>query len=427
MVRLSIFGLGYVGLVHAIGFALLGHEVIGYDIDEVKISRLSAGRPTIVEKGIEAHLKRALESGNIRFERSPERAVLESDVTFIAVGTPSAPDGSQDLRYVISSSQTIGRLIGEKGGWHLVVVKSTVLPGTTDGIVRETIESASKRKAFIDFGLASNPEFLREGSAFQDFFKPDRIVIGVRDEKSEEMMMRIYEKIDAPKIVVDPVSAELVKYASNAFLAVKLSFANEMAEMCKALGVDCHRVLHIVGMDHRISQHYFKAGLGFGGSCLPKDLRALIKAFESKGIRPRILPAALEVNERQIDRAISILAKHLGGIYGKRIAVLGLSFKPGTDDVRESRGVMLAKRLAEEGAVVTVHDPVAMENARSLLGSLVRYAPSAQAAVDGSDAVVIATEWEEYENVSYAGKIVVDGRRVERARREASIYEGLAW
>lgn len=422
-----MFGLGYVGLVHAVGFALLGHEVIGYDVDEDKMSKLATGRPTIVEKDIEVYLKRAIDSGNLKFERSPAKAVLESDITFIAVGTPSAPDGSQDLRYIVSAAESIGKALREKGSWHLVAVKSTVIPGTTDGIVKGTLEVNSGKRAYEDFGIAANPEFLREGSAFHDFFKPDRIVIGVRDERSRDALLRVYEKIEAEKIVMDPVSAELVKYASNAFLAVKLSFANELSELCKALGVDCHRVLKVVGMDHRIGQHYFKAGLGFGGSCLPKDVRALIRFFESKGVEPLILPAALRINDRQIDRVVSLLTKHLGSLSGKRIVVLGLSFKPGTDDVRESRGILLARRLLEHGAAVIVHDPVAMENARRLLGESVEYAEEAQKAVDEADAIVIATEWEDYEKISYVGKIVVDGRRIEKARREASVYEGLAW
>jgi UDPglucose 6-dehydrogenase len=282
-------------------------------------------------------------------------------------------------------------------------------------------------KAFKDFGVASNPEFLREGSALKDFFKPDRVVLGVRDERSRDTLLKLYEPIEAPKIVTTPKVAELAKYASNLFLAVRISLANEVGNLCKALGVDCYEVLGIVGLDHRIGKHYLRAGLGFGGSCLPKDVRAFIKVAESLGVQARIARAALEVNEEQPRRAVELLEKHMGSLKGRRIGVLGLAFKPGTDDVRESRALDVIRLLLEKGAEVYANDPKALDNARRLLGDKVKLVENPQELIDTVEAVVIATEWSEYENLDYRGKIVVDGRRVERARRTAKVYEGLCW
>lgn len=425
--RVSVVGLGYVGLVHAVGFANLGLKVVGYDIDESKINRLSRGEPTIYEEGLEDALRRALDNGNLRFTRDIGEAVVGSDVTFITVGTPSLPDGSVDLSQVESAARGIGRALKLKKSWHLVVVKSTVPPGTTEGLVRRVLEEESGLRAFHDFGLAANPEFLREGSALRDFFKPDRIVVGVRDDRSRDTLLSVYEGIEAPRVITTPTAAELAKYASNVFLAVRVSLVNEIGNLCKILGVDSYEVLRIVGLDHRIGPYYLKPGLGFGGSCLPKDLRAFIRIAESLGLNARIARAALEVNMEQPRRAISLLEKHLGELRGRRIGVLGLAFKPGTDDIRESKALEVIEILLEKGAVVYAHDPKAMEKAREKLGDRVILVEDPQKLVDSVEAVVIATEWPEYENLSYKGKIVVDGRRVEKARREALVYEGLAW
>jgi UDPglucose 6-dehydrogenase len=425
--RISVVGLGYVGLIHAVGFANLGYRVLGYDVDRVKVEKLRRGSPTIYEPGLEEYLTRALSSGALEFTDNIEDAVLGSDVTFITVGTPSLPDGSVDLSQVASAARGVGRALRLKRGWHLVVVKSTVPPGTTEGLVAGILEEESGMKAFKDFGVASNPEFLREGSALRDFFKPDRVVLGVRDERSRDTLLKLYEPIEAPKIVTTPKVAELAKYASNLFLAVRVSLANEVGVVCKALGVDCYEVLGIVGLDHRIGGHYLRAGLGFGGSCLPKDVRAFIRLAESLGVQARIARAALEVNEEQPRRAVELLEKHMGSLKGRRIGVLGLAFKPGTDDVRESRALDVIRLLLEKGAEVYANDPKALDNARRLLGDKVKLVENPQELVDAVEAVIIATEWSEYENLDYRGKIVVDGRRVEGARRTAKVYEGLCW
>ncbi|MEM2223466.1 MAG: UDP-glucose/GDP-mannose dehydrogenase family protein [Acidilobaceae archaeon] len=425
--HISIFGLGYVGQVHAVGFALLNYRVVGFDVDDGKLRELSRGAPTVYEEGLSEGLRRALESRMLEFTSDPIMAVTSTNVTFITVGTPNRSDNTQDLSQVIEAAKIIGEALRVKRSWHLVVVKSTVLPGTTDSIIRRVIEEYSGLRAYSDFGLAVNPEFLREGIALRDFFKPDRIVLGIRDEGSRDHLLKIYEPIDAPKVIVDPVTAEMVKYASNAFLAVKLSFANEIGNICKILGIDSREVLRITGMDHRIGQHYFATGLGFGGSCLPKDLRALIEFTKSLKVEPRILKAALEVNENQVNIALSLLKKHLGSLKNRKVGILGLSFKPGTDDVRESRGLILALRLIDEGAEVHVHDPRALYNAKIILGDKVIYHTDANSMLNYVEAVIIATEWFEYENLDYKNVIVVDGRRIEKARREARVYEGLAW
>jgi len=424
---ISIVGLGYVGIVHAVGFANLGFKVVGYDIDEVKVERFKKGDPVIYEEGLNEYLERALADGKLELTDEIDYAVSGTDVTFVTVGTPSLPDGGVDLSQIISASKAIGRSLKLKDRWHLVVIKSTIPPGVTEGLIARILEEESGMKAFTDFGLAYNPEFLREGRALKDFFKPDRIVIGVRDERSRDVLLDIYKPIEAPKVITTPIVAELSKYASNVFLAVRISLANEIGGVCKALGVDCYEVLNIVGLDHRIGPHYLRAGLGFGGSCLPKDLKAFIKIAEKLGVKARIAKAALDVNEEQPRKVIKLLEKHLGDLKDRRIGVLGLAFKPGTDDVRESRGLEVVRLLLERGAEVYVNDPKAMEKVKGVLEDQVKLIPSPQDLVDSVEAIIIATEWPEYENLDYRGKIVIDGRRIEKARREARVYEGLCW
>jgi len=421
-VRVSIFGLGYVGVVHAVGLAYLGHRVIGYDVDFSRSTALRERRLPLYEPGLEDLLRGAQE--RIEISGDPVEAVVRSDLTMISVGTPSAPDGSADLSYVRKAVETVGEGIRAKGSKHLIVIKSTVPPGTVQAM-RRFLEGMGLRYG-VDFDLASNPEFLREGSAVEDFLKPDRIVIGVWSRWAEDMLLELYRGIEAPKIVTDPTTAEFVKYVSNIFLAIKISFSNEVGDLCKAMGVDSYEVFKIVGMDKRIGQSFFRSGLGFGGSCLPKDLRAWIRFAETLGHRARIAEAAYEVNRERPRKALELLKKHLGSLRGRRIGVLGLSFKPNTDDIRESRGIEVAKLLIEEGAEVYVSDPAAMPNAKKILGERVAYIEDPQKLVESVEAVVIATEWPQYQELDYRGKIVVDGRRIEKAR-EAKIYEGMTW
>jgi UDPglucose 6-dehydrogenase len=425
MASLAVVGLGYVGLIHAVGFTLIGHRVVGYDVNRAVVESLRRGRPHIYEPGLEEALRKALESGRLKFTDSLEDAVAESEAAFIAVGTPSAPDGSADLSQVEAAARAVGRAMRGKK-WYLVVVKSTVPPGTTESLVAGAVAEESGAELGVGFSVASNPEFLREGTALEDFFKPDRVVIGAGDEKAASFLLEVYRPIEAPKIVMKPREAELVKYVSNVFLALKISFANEVGLLAKRLGVDTYRVFEAVGLDRRIGPHYFGAGLGFGGSCFPKDLRAYIKLGERLGVDLHIAKASYVVNEYMLQYAVELLEKHLRDLRGRKIGVLGLAFKPNTDDVRESRGVELAKILVARGATVYVHDPVAMEKAKVALGNAVVYVKDPQSLIDNTDAVVIATAWPQYEELNYTNTIVIDGRRIKKAR-EAKIYEGIAW
>ncbi len=420
--KISILGCGYVGAVTGACFAELGNDVILVDIDSAKVEAINTGRSPIYEPGlgdlVAKNLTRIVATTDTR------RAVQETDITFIAVGTPSRPDGSIDLAYIESACRDIGRVLKEKESFHTVVVKSTVLAGTTEGIVKRTLEEASGKTALRDFGLGSNPEFLREGSALTDFFEPDRIVIGVADDRSKAILDKLYSSFGCPKLCTTIPVAEMIKYVSNAFLATKISFANEIGNLCKKMGIDTAEVFAGVGMDARINPAFFRSGIGFGGSCFPKDVRALIAQAEEMGVLPKILLSVMAVNEDQPMRLLDLLKKHIPDLRGKRIGVLGLSFKPDTDDIRESRAIPIIDELLEEGASVIAYDPLAIATFRSLFPDI-SYAPSA-AEVLQSDAVLLITEWKEFEGLDYNGKIVIDGRRLPKAAI-GSIYEGVCW
>ncbi len=421
--NISIVGSGYVGLVTGIGFAELGNNVIFVDIDKNKLAYINSGKPPIFEHGLEELMQK--NKGRYYGTENYTEAILNSQITFICVGTPSNRDGSINLDYIISASKKIGKALKVKDEFHVVVVKSTVTPGTTEEVVKPILEDLSRKKAFIDFGLAMNPEFLREGSAVKDFFNPDRIVIGVEDERSKKMMNEIYSKFNCPKLFVEIKTAEMIKYAANAFLATKISFANEVGNICKRLGIDAYEVFRGVGLDHRINPAFFRAGIGFGGSCFPKDVRALIAKAREVGEDPKILKAVIDVNEEQPLRLIQLLKKHVPNLKGKRVGVLGLAFKPKTDDVRESRAIPIIEALLKEGVEVIAYDPAAIDNFRRLFPQIT-YASKADEVLN-ADAILIVTEWEEFERLNYTGKIVIDGRRIEKARKEAKIYEGICW
>jgi len=422
--EVSIIGSGYVGVVTGIGFAELGYEVIFVDVDESKVKAINDLKPPIYEKGLEELMRK--NKGRYYATTNYDEAINKSKITFICVGTPSKEDGSIDLRYIESASKEIGRALTSKNDFHVVVVKSTVIPGTTEGVVKPIIEKESGKEAFKDFGLAMNPEFLREGNAVEDFFNPDRIVIGVKDERTKSILEELYRPFNCPKLITDIKTAEMIKYASNAFLATKISFANEIGNICKKLGIDVYEVFKGVGLDHRINPAFFRAGIGFGGSCFPKDVKALIKKAEELGEEPKILKAVIEVNERQPLKMIELLKKRIPDLKGKRIGVLGLAFKPDTDDVRESRAIPIVKALLKEGAKVIAYDPKAMDNFAKIFPQI-EYANSAEDVIAKSDAVLIVTEWKEFEKLDYSGKIVIDGRRIEKAMKEAKIYEGVCW
>jgi UDPglucose 6-dehydrogenase len=390
-VKVSIFGLGYVGLTFGVCLASRGFEVIGVDVESSKVEAVNRGEAPFYEPGLSELLRDALERGLFRATIDAREAVLASDITFICVGTPSLPDGSVDLKYVESAARAVGRALRGKEGWHLVAIRSTVPPGTCGGLVKKTLEEESGKRAGEGFGLCANPEFTKEGSAVNDTFNPDRIVIGELDERSGSTLESLYREFhggNPPPIVrTSLVNAELIKYASNAFLAMKVSFINEIANIAQRIpGADIEVVARGIGFDKRIGPLFLRAGLGFGGSCFPKDLRALIRFSESVNYEPKILKAVLEVNERQPYKAIELAKALTGSLEGKRVAVLGLAFKPNTDDIREAVALKVVRVLLSEGARATVYDPKAMPNARKVLGGSVEYAVSAEECLKGRTA-----------------------------------------
>ncbi len=419
MTRIAIVGTGHVGLATAVAFSEWGHEVVGADIDGRVIADLRAGKTTHYEPGLPEALAKSLTAGRLSFTTDVEDAARHADAVFLCVGTPSREDGSIDLTYVRKAAQTVGRALGSVGGYGVVVVvKSTVLPGTTEGVVGPAIEKTSGRKAGPDFGLAVNPEFLREGSAVEDAMHPDRIVIGGIDEKSIETLEAVYTRFDCPRMRTDLRTAEMIKYATNAFLATKVSFANELANLCDAFGgINVDRVVEGMGLDPRINPRFLKAGLGFGGSCFPKDVRAILAAGKAHGYASRLLKATLDVNERQPLRALELAEKAVGSLKGKRVAILGLSFKGGSDDIRGSSAIHLARALLRKGAEVVGYDPVVRETFREAVPGI-ETAGNIRSAVLHADACIVHNDWPQWRELTAADfqgmrrKIVIDGRRI---------------
>jgi len=422
--RISVIGAGYVGLVSAVCFTNKGFHVDLSTHDPDKVEEVNKGISPFYELGLDELLKKAVRSGKLRAVLGRREAVLDSDVTFIAVGTPSKPDGGIDLQFIKMTSTEVGEALGEKQSYHLVVVRSTVLPGTTEKIVKPLVEGYSKKKAGIDFGLAMQPEFLRQGQAVYDTLNPDRIIIGEYDKKSGDVLvdlyMEFYENKLPPILRMNLPSAEMIKYASNAFLATKISFINEIANLCERIdGVDVQTVTQGMGLDERIGKHFLRAGVGYGGSCFPKDVSALIAFSKQIAYDPGILGAVTAVNSRQALHATDLARKELGSLKGKRIAVLGLSFKPGTDDLREAPSIKIIDQLLEEEAEVSAYDPVATENTRKILGDRILYAASSLQCLSDADCCILVTEWDEFKKLRPEDftrymrlPILIDGRRI---------------
>jgi UDPglucose 6-dehydrogenase len=420
--RISIFGTGYVGAVTGICFSEWGHEVIFYDIDDSKLDQIEKGDPPVFEPGLQEILRK--NKKNIVVERNPGDAVLTSDVSFICVGTPSREDGSIDLQFIEDVSQEIGKALAQKKDEHTVVVKSTVVPGTIEQVIVPILERESGKKAGEGFHIVSNPEFLREGNAVDDFFHPDRVIIGAENVHAASLIRSLYEPVTCPVMETSVKTAEMIKYVNNAFLATKISFANEIGNICKKIGIDSYEVFRGVGMDSRINPSFFRSGIGFGGSCLPKDIRALVAFSKKNGVKPLILNAVLETNKNQPGMLVDLLKQYLD-LRMKTVGILGLAFKPGTDDVRESRAIPVIRKLREEGARIVAYDPLASDNFRRIFPDIT-YAPAAQQVLD-ADAILIITEWPEFEQLDFSGKIVIDGRRIRKARTDARIYQGVCW
>jgi UDPglucose 6-dehydrogenase len=421
--EIAIVGAGYVGAVTGAGLAGLGHRVSFVDLDEAVVDLLQQGVVGFHEPGLE----RLLADNRARISAGTDlaAAVATSDLTFLCVGTPSAPGGECDLGAVRAASRSIGAALAGTDRAHTLVVKSTVPPGTTAGVVRPAVEECAGRGPAEGLRVVVNPEFLREGYAVRDFFSPTRIVIGTDDPSGSEALDRLYVPFSCPIVRCGYSTAEMVKYSSNAMLAVRISSANEIGGLCKALDIDAGEVMRTVGLDERIGPLFLNTGLGFGGSCLPKDVRALVALGRSLGREPSLLSAVLAVNEAQADALLDLVEKRVG-CAGRRIGVLGLAFKPGTDDVRESRAVPVIRGLLERGATVVAYDPMAMDRFRPLFPAI-EYAATPGEVLASVDTVVIATEWPEFEDLDYGGLAVIDGRRCERARETARLYEGLCW
>lgn len=441
--RISVIGIGYVGLVSGACLAEAGHRVVCVDIDSAKVAQIMAGVSPIYEEGLEDILRRNLgkrftASGDLR------SAILGSELTLVAVGTPL--DAARiDLSFVRQVASDIGAALRDKDGYHVVVVKSTVVPGTTGAVVLPLLEKASGKRAGVDFGVGVNPEFLTEGQAIRDFMKPDRIVLGAIDERSMEVLDELYAVFqNVPKIRTNPSTAEMIKYASNALLATAISFTNEIANLCAALGdVDIVEAMEGVHASSYLTvtcpegtrvrapiTSFLQAGCGFGGSCLPKDVKALITHGEGVGSAMPLLRSVLTVNEAQPGQILRTLEKHFPSLAGLRVAVLGLAFKPDTSDVRGSPALPVIRLLLERKAFVKAYDPVAVHEARKVLGSAVVYAQTLVECLQDVDAVVLLTRWKQFESVPRllgalkSSPLVVDGRR-QLDKRAIARYAGI--
>lgn len=410
--RICVIGTGYVGLTTAACMAELGHQVNAIDIDEDKVSRLSHGEIPIYEPNLDELIYKNLDQCRLSFDTNIHRGIQEAEIIFISVGTPPLSDGSANLSQVEDVARTIGRFMD---GYKIVVIKSTVPVGTN----RKVQELISQSQTIpIDFALVSNPEFLREGSAVRDMFHADRVVIGARSARALEVMTHVYQPLQSPIVTTSPETAEMIKYASNAFLATKISFINEIANVCEHFGADVRDVALGMGMDHRINKHFLDAGVGYGGSCFSKDIQALLKIGQSVDIELRILQAVEAVNRNQRLQLVCKLGHLIGSWKNKTIAVLGLSFKAGTDDLRDAPSVDIIRLLQHKGATVKAYDPVAVHNAKPLLPNVLFYT-NVYDALYQTDAAVVLTEWPEIQSVEWKSAksvmksgIVIDGRNL---------------
>lgn len=413
MKRICVIGTGYVGLVTAACFAEIGNQVSCFDVDERKVDTIAQGRVPFFEPGLAALVKSNMRAGRLIPTAMLDKALEGCDFIFICVGTPSTSDGGVDLSFVRLAYIRVATALGDRR--PVLVNKSTVLPGTVDAISKflERLTIGGK-----PFSVASNPEFLREGHAIGDFMHPQRVVIGTRDASAAQEIASLYLPLEAPLIITDPATAELIKYASNAFLATKISFINEIAELCDEIGVDIDSVARGIGMDPRIGRDFLKAGIGFGGSCLPKDTAALVHMANSVGRRLRLIEAVRTVNSAQPHRLVERMKGQMGTLSDRRISVLGLAFKANTDDIRSAPSMHLIRRLLEEGSTVAAFDPQVKSLDSDLTGR-VQMPVDIDGAVSGADALVIATDWPEFKNLDWAsvkssmrGDLIADGRNL---------------
>ncbi|KPV64533.1 MAG: UDP-glucose 6-dehydrogenase AglM [Candidatus Bathyarchaeota archaeon BA2] len=421
---ISIVGTGYVGLCTAVAFATKGYQAITSTHDKQKSASINKGIPPFYELNLQETLQKVVRDGHLECTLKRQEAILNTDITFIAVATPSKPDGSIDLQHIENAAKEVGQALNKKDTYHLVVVKSTVVPGTTENVVKPILEKYSCAHCGVDFGLCMNPEFLREGSALHDALNPDRIIIGEHDQKSGDGLEVFYRDFYAekmpPLIRTNLPTAELIKYASNAFLATKISFINTVANICEKIpGADVTMVAKGIGLDKRIGPLFLNAGLGYGGSCFPKDVKALIAHSKTLGYAPDLLEAVENVNETQLYKAVQLCRNLLIDLKGKNIAILGLAFKPNIDDIREARSILIINQLLKEGANIIAYDPVAILKAKSIFKNKIKYASSSIECLKGADCCILVTEWEEFKKLkpedftkNMRQTILIDGRRV---------------
>ncbi len=413
--KIAVIGTGYVGLVTGTCFAETGNTVTCVDIDEKKVSTLQQGKITIFEHGLETMFEKNLHQGRLFFTTDLATGIKDAKIILLALPTPPGEDGSADLQYVLKVAEQIGPLLKE---YTVIVNKSTVPVGTSE-LVRESIA----RNASVEFDVVSNPEFLREGLAVEDFMKPERVVVGTRSQRAIKVIENLYAPFTRqgnPIILMDERSAELTKYAANAFLATKITFMNEIANLCEKLGADVDLVRKGIGTDSRIGKRFLFAGIGYGGSCFPKDVKALAKSSDDADYDFKILKAVMSVNDKQKTKLIGSMKKYFNGsLKGKTIAMWGLSFKPYTDDIREAPSLYNIQELIDGGAVVRGHDPEAMENVKKIFSDKIQYSENQYDILQGADALLIATEWPEYRNPDFERmalamktKVIFDGRNL---------------
>ncbi len=411
--RLAVIGCGVVGLVTGASFAKMGHQVIGVDKDITKVRKLQKAHLDFFEPGLQELVQDNVSQGRLRFTTSIGQAVKGAEVIFITVGTPPNHDGSADLSSVREVATEVAASLE---GYAVVVEKSTVPVGTGQWL-KDLIQGQTR--SGVEFDVASVPEFLREGSAIQDFLQPTRVVIGVESPRAEKILRQLFEPLEAPILVADIKSAELIKHAANCFLAMKISYVNALSIICEQVGADVTQVAQGIGWDPRIGPEFLAAGVGYGGSCFPKDIEAFVKIAEEVGYDFQLLKEVAHINREQRLRLVNKLNDALGSLKGRTIGVLGLSFKPNTDDMREAPSVDVVEWLLQQGASVRVYDPVALANAKTIFGEGVQYSTDAYDAAKGADAVVLLTEWDDFKNLDLPqikthmkGRVVVDGRNI---------------
>lgn len=427
-----VIGSGYVGITVAC-LADFGHNVTILGKQKDKADLINRGVSPIYEPGMEEVLQRNIRED--RLKATIEYSVVKNaDVVFICVGTPSKEDGSIDLSQIEACTKSIAEQLKDSDKYKVIVVKSTVLPKTTESFVIPLLEKYSGKKAGKDFGVCMSPEFLREGRGVYDFLNPEKIVIGGIDAKSQEMTASLFSKFDEkiPRIFTDLNTAEMIKYANNAMLATRISFINEFANICEKYNADVYEVARAIGIDSRIGPKFLDAGAGFGGSCFPKDVKAIVSASKSAGITPHLMLSVLEINDTQPYRMVDLAEKTIGDLTDKKISVLGLAFKPDTDDMRDSRSVPVIQALLRKNAKVKVYDPKAVENAKTIFGNLVTFSDSLESCIEESNLILIMTEWNEFKNMDLS-KIkvpIIDGRRTldpYKAKEAGLVYRGIGW